>query len=63
MPINIVLALLLFQALVFLSQPYLETNLLGIWFWVTLGFARAFHTLDRKNNQITGEVYADSRGE
>jgi O-antigen ligase len=40
-PIIIVGALLLFQALVFLSQPYLETNLLGIWFWVTLGVAAA----------------------
>lgn len=35
-------ALLLFQGLVFFSQPYLETNLLGIFFWVTLGLARAF---------------------
>jgi len=39
------LGLLLFQSVVFLSQPYLETNLLGIFFWITLGLMRSFHDI------------------
>ncbi len=35
-----VLGLIVFQCLIFFSQPYLETNLLGIFFWITLGLAR-----------------------
>lgn len=35
------MGLIVFQCLVFFSQPYLETNLLGIFFWITLGVARA----------------------
>lgn len=35
------LGLIAFQCLIFFSQPYLETNLLGIFFWITLGLARA----------------------
>ena len=38
---QVLLGLIVFQSLVFFSQPYLETNLLGIFFWVTLGFARS----------------------
>ncbi|OGI15507.1 MAG: hypothetical protein A3E38_00995 [Candidatus Moranbacteria bacterium RIFCSPHIGHO2_12_FULL_54_9] len=34
---NATLALFAYQAIVLLAQPYLETNLLGIFFWVTLG--------------------------
>jgi hypothetical protein len=60
LPVMIVLSLVAFQSLVFLSQPYLETNLLGIWFWLTLGVARSFYSVDRLNNKITGENYANS---
>ncbi|MEI7749565.1 MAG: O-antigen ligase family protein [Candidatus Moraniibacteriota bacterium] len=38
---TVLLGLLLFQGMVFFSQPYLETNLLGMFFWMTLGLARA----------------------
>ncbi|MDP2837779.1 MAG: O-antigen ligase family protein [Candidatus Moranbacteria bacterium] len=37
----VLVGLLFFQGLVFFSQPYLETNLLGLFFWTTLGLARA----------------------
>jgi O-antigen ligase len=60
LPVVIIFALVTFQSLIFLSQPYLETNLLGIWFWVTLGVARSFYSVDRSNNKITGEDYAHS---
>ena len=33
--------LVFFQALVFFSQPYLETNLLCLFFWLTIGIIRA----------------------
>lgn len=33
--------IVVFQALVAFSQPYLETNLLGLFFWITLGLIRA----------------------
>lgn len=35
------LGIIVFQCLIFFSQPYLETNLLGIFFWITLGLARS----------------------
>lgn len=38
---RILTALAFFQGLVFFSQPYLETNLLGIFFWITLGLIRS----------------------
>ena len=38
---TVLTGLLLFQGIVFFSQPYLETNLLGIFFWVTLGLLRS----------------------
>ncbi len=31
------MALLLFQTVLFFAQPYLETNLLGLFFWLTIG--------------------------
>lgn len=34
------LAILVFHSAIFLSQPYLETNLLGIFFWLNLGVMR-----------------------
>lgn len=37
----VLLGLLAFQGFVFFSQPYLETNLLGIFFWLSLGLLRA----------------------
>jgi len=37
----VLLGLLLFQGIVFFSQPYLETNLLGMFFWMTLGLTRS----------------------
>lgn len=51
----IVLALVAFQSLVFLSQPYLETNLLSIWFWVTLGVARSLPHMDWQTEGVTTE--------
>lgn len=35
------IGILLFQGVIFLSQPYLETNLLGIFFWINLGIMRS----------------------
>lgn len=43
-----VCGLLFFQGLVFFSQPYLETNLLGLFFWVTLGVGRALLTISEE---------------
>lgn len=34
------LAILFFQLVAFMFQPYLEANLLGIFFWIALGLAR-----------------------
>ncbi|MEK9173655.1 MAG: O-antigen ligase family protein, partial [Patescibacteria group bacterium] len=48
---RVLLGLLLFQALVFFSQPYLETNLLGIFFWLTLGLLRALLFVDTKSKE------------
>ena len=48
---RVLLGLLLFQALVFFSQPYLETNLLGIFFWLTLGLQRALLFVDTKSKE------------
>lgn len=44
----VVCGLLLFQGLVFFSQPYLETNLLGLFFWITLGIGRALLELSER---------------
>ncbi|MFZ2299618.1 MAG: O-antigen ligase family protein [Candidatus Moraniibacteriota bacterium] len=35
------LTLIVYQAIVLLAQPYLETNLTGIFFWMTLGLLKA----------------------
>ncbi len=35
------LTLIAYQAIVLLAQPYLETNLTGIFFWMTLGLLKA----------------------
>jgi O-antigen ligase len=37
----VLVGLLFFQGLIFFSQPYLETNLLGIFFWLTVGLLQA----------------------
>lgn len=47
----VVCGLLCFQGLVFFSQPYLETNLLGLFFWITLGVARALLELSEPSKQ------------
>lgn len=36
---HVLLGLIVFQCLIFFSQPYLETNLLGMFFWITLGLS------------------------
>ncbi len=46
---QVLLGLIVFQSLVFFSQPYLETNLLGLFFWVTLGFARSLIGMERES--------------
>lgn len=46
------LGLILFQGLIFFSQPYLETNLLGIFFWITLGLARAATDMPKKKPAV-----------
>jgi O-antigen ligase len=50
----VVFGLLFFQGLVFFSQPYLETNLLGLFFWITLGVGRALleFSEEREKQQI-----------
>lgn len=47
----VVCGLLIFQGLVFFSQPYLETNLLGLFFWVTLGVARSLIVISEEREQ------------
>lgn len=47
----VLLGLLFFQGLVFFSQPYLETNLLGFFFWVTLGVGRALIGFSEERGQ------------
>ena len=49
----VLFGLLFFQALVFFSQPYLETNLLGVFFWLTLGLVRALCTLAQENDSVS----------
>jgi len=39
---------LIFECLVFFSQPYLETNLLSIFFWSTLGIIRAVIEIEKR---------------
>ena len=46
---QVLLGLVVFQCLIFFSQPYLETNLLGIFFFVTLGLSRSIIDLGRKD--------------
>lgn len=47
------LILLLFYLTVFLFQPYLETNLFGIFFWIILGLIRV-STMDKKTYENIG---------
>lgn len=46
----VILGLIVFQCLVFFSQPYLETNLLGLFFWVTLGLAWSLIGIGSRQN-------------
>ncbi|MDO8565723.1 MAG: O-antigen ligase family protein [Candidatus Moranbacteria bacterium] len=43
------LTLFLYQSIVLLAQPYLETNLMGIFFWMTLGLMNTLPALSRKS--------------
>lgn len=44
----VMLAVIFFQCLVFFSQPYLEANLLGIFFWISLGMAYSLSRIQEK---------------
>ena len=44
------LTILVYQGIVFFAQPYLETNLTGIFFWLTLGLMNTLFSLSGKNN-------------
>ncbi len=57
----VLLGLLFFQGLVFFSQPYLETNLLGIFFWITLGLMRA--VISFTGVSFPKNLYEDSRSQ
>lgn len=46
------ISLLVFYLVVFLFQPYLETNLLGIFFWIILGLIRVKSYENFGNQQI-----------
>ena len=43
------IALIVFYLIIFLFQPYLETNLLGIFFWIILGLIRICHSCESRN--------------
>lgn len=43
--------ILSFQSIVFLSQPYLETNLLSVFFWLNLGVMRSLLDYENTRNQ------------
>jgi O-antigen ligase len=45
------LTLIAYQAVVLLAQPYLETNLTGIFFWLTLGSLRMLLVVNRKQEK------------
>lgn len=42
------LTLFVYQSTVLLAQPYLETNLMGIFFWMTLGLMNTLSSLSQK---------------
>ncbi len=42
------LTIVVYQVIVFLAQPYLETNLMGIFFWITLGMINTLLFLSKK---------------
>jgi O-antigen ligase len=42
-------ALVLFQCIAFLFQPYLETNLLSVFFWITIGVLFSWGRIVRKS--------------
>lgn len=47
-----VAGILVFHLIAFLFQPYLETNLLGIFFWINLGLARSLGEI-KESDQIS----------
>lgn len=57
---NVSLVWFVYQGMVFLAQPYLETNLMGIFFWITLGVARtAIVLVEQEKQPSTSERYKD----
>lgn len=44
------LTLFVYQGVVFFAQPYLETNLTGIFFWLTLGLMHTLLVLSKESN-------------
>jgi len=42
------LSILIFYLIIFMFQPYLETNLLGIFFWINLGILRSYENFRNK---------------
>jgi O-antigen ligase len=51
-PDYLLITLMVFYLVVFLFQPYLEANLLGIFFWIILGLIRVKSYEDTGNQQI-----------
>lgn len=47
---SVLLTLIVYQAIVLLAQPYLETNLTGIFFWMTLGLLKTLTIISEKKN-------------
>lgn len=46
----VLLTLIAYQAIVLLAQPYLETNLTGIFFWMTLGLLKTLTLISEKKD-------------
>jgi O-antigen ligase len=47
----VTMGILLFHSIIFLSQPYLETNLLSIFFWINLGVMRTLLAYEDSRNK------------
>jgi len=50
------LTIVFYQSIVFFAQPYLETKLLGIFFWFTLGLMYTLLSLVKKNSVGTRKL-------
>jgi O-antigen ligase len=53
--------LLVYYLVVFLFQPYLETNMLGIFFWIILGLIAARSRNNMPRSEISTESHSDPR--